>query len=162
MQISKTFIRAALPLLACLLTLAPQLAQAEDVLVKRRLEARGVKYKMDKDGDFLVVNGYRDSGRSQQVFVSGRTETIGGFTLRKIFSPAAVMSRNPVDGAKALELLAANSINKIGAWEIRGGVLFVTIKLPDTISAAELQSAMDTAATIADDMEIKLTGKDEL
>lgn len=42
-------------------------------------------------------------------------------------------------------------------------MLYFVIKLPDEISAAELESAMDIAAEMADDMEIELSGdRDDL
>lgn len=64
---------------------------------------------------------------------------------------------------KALELLTASSMNKLGSWEVRGDVLYFVIKLPDDVDAAALEQAMDIAAETADDMEIELSGDlDEL
>ena len=65
----------------------------------------------------------------------------------------------PIDGARALELLRDADTNKMGSWEISGGVLFLAIKLPDSASATELKAAMDIAAELADNMEIKISGK---
>ena len=156
-------IRAAL--IASLLLgsfLAPA-AHAEDAAVKTRLDARGVKYEVDDDGDFKITYNYSKEKRSQLVFVSGSTESVGGFKIREIFSPAARLDKDGVNGAKALELLAESRKNKLGGWEVAGDILYFVVKLPDSIDAAQLESAMDIAAETADDMEIELSGdRDDL
>ena len=156
-------IRAAL--IASLLLgsfLAPA-AHAEDAAVKTRLDARGVKYEVDDDGDFKITYNYSKEKRSQLVFVSGSTESVGGFKIREIFSPAARLDKDGVNGAKALELLAESRKNKLGGWEVAGDILYFVVKLPDSIDAAQLESAMDIAAETADDMEIEISGdRDDL
>jgi hypothetical protein len=143
-------------------TLAP-VVHAEDASVKTRLDARGVKYEVDGDGDFKVTYNYSKEKRTQLVFVSGRTETVAGFKIREVFSPAARVEKDGINGAKALELLAESRKNKLGGWEIGGDVLYFVIKLPDSIDGAALESAMDVAAETADDMEIEFSGdRDDL
>ena len=129
-----------------------------DASVQARLDARGVKYEIDDDGDYKVTYSYREEGRTQLVFVSGGTENIRGFTVREVFAPAGRVERDGIDGRKALELLADNRRKKIGDWELAGDVLYYVIKLPDSVDAATLKSAMDIAAETADDMEIELSG----
>ncbi len=142
--------------------LAP-VAYAEDAAVKTRLDARGVKYEVDDDGDFKVTYNYSKEKRSQLVFVSGTTESVGGFKIREIFSPAARLEKDGVNGAKALELLAESRKNKLGGWEVAGDILYFVVKLPDSMDAAQLESAMDIAAETADDMEIEISGdRDDL
>lgn len=158
-----TMIRAGLPLGAAVLACAPQPAQAEDASVARRLTERGYKYDIDKDGDYRVVYKYESERRTQLAYVSGRTKTAYGVPIRKVFSPAAVLSKNRIDGALALELLDDAFTNKMGGWGIAGGVLYLAIKLPDSASALDLQGAMIIAAELADNMEITISGaKDEL
>ena len=138
-------------------------AYAQDSAVKSRLDARGVKYEVDGDGDFKVTYNYSKEKRTQLVFVSGKTETVGGFKVREIFSPAARVGKDGMNGAKALELLGESRKNKLGGWELSGDVLYFVIKLPDGIDGAQLESAMDIAAETADDMEIKFSGdRDDL
>ena len=97
------------------------------------------------------------------MFVSGTTQNVGGFKIREIFSPAARVEKDGIKGAKALELLAESRKNKVGSWEVGGDVLYFVIKLPDSLDAAQLESAMDIAAETADDMEIELSGdRDDL
>jgi hypothetical protein len=134
-----------------------------DASVAKRLDARGVKYTVDADGDYKMTYSYASEGRTQLVFVSGRTESVGDFTIREVFSPAARVSADGIDGARALQLMAESRQNKFGAWELDGDVLYFVVKLPEEATAAELESAMDIAAETADDMEIKISGdRDDL
>ena len=91
--------------------LAP-VVHAEDASVKTRLDARGVKYEVDGDGDFKVTYNYSKENRSQLVFVSGTTQDVGGFKIREIFSPAARVEKDGIKGAKALELLTESRKNQ--------------------------------------------------
>lgn len=88
---------------------------AADASVAKRLDERGVKYEVDMDGDYKVTYNYAKEGRTQLVFVSGGTESVAGFTVREVFSPAARVAGDGIDGAKALELLAESRQNKLGA-----------------------------------------------
>ena len=73
------------------------------------------------------------------------------------------MEKDGINGAKALELIAESRKNKLGGWEVDGDVLYFVIKLPDSMDAAQLESAMDIAAETADDMEIEISGdRDDL
>lgn len=149
-------------LAACLLCLAATSAHAGDASVEARLDARGVKYQIDDDGDYKVVVSYEKDQRTQLVFVSGTTESIKGLTMREVFSPAGKVGADGIAG-KALALLTESRSKKIGAWEIAGDVLYYVIKLPDSADAAQLDAAIDIVAEIADDKEIELSGdKDDL
>ena len=160
-----SFVRTMLPasaLLAAAFAFAPA-AQAEDASVKSRLDTQGIKYEVDQDGDFKVTYNYSKEDRSQLVFVSGSTQSVGGFKIREIFSPAGRVEKDRINGAKALELIAESRKNKLGGWELDGDVLYFVIKLPDSMDAAQLESAMDIAAETADDMEIEISGdRDDL
>lgn len=138
-------------------------AAAFDKSVERRLDAQGVKYEVDGDGDYKVTYNYSSEGRTQLVFVSGGTQTVAGFTIREVFAPAARVEKDRINGAKALELLEESRNNKFGSWEIQGDVLYFVIKVPDSITAKELEAAMDIAAETADNMEIEISGdRDDL
>ena len=152
-----------LPLFAAVLLvlLAPPSA-AGDASVETRLDARGIKYEVDGDGDYKVVVSYKAEDRTQLVFVSGASESIQGLVLREVFSPAGKVGADAIAG-KALELLNESRTLKIGAWEIAGDVLYYVIKLPDNVDATQLEAAIDIAAETADNKEIELSGKrDEL
>lgn len=147
----------AAPMLLIGVVLSPA-ASAVDASVETRLDARGVKYEVDADGDYKVTYSYKSEGRTQLVFVSGRTESVGGFKVREVFAPAA---KDGITGPKALKLMGESRSNKIGSWELQGDVLYFVIKLPDSVNASELESAMDIAAQTADNMEIELTGDED-
>jgi hypothetical protein len=160
MLMSSAFVRPCRDVLVALLLIGGMFAPAayaEDASVKSRLDARGVKYTVDDDGDFKVTYSYSKENRTQLVFVSGSTESVGGFKIREVFSPAARVEKDGVNGAKALELMAESRKNKLGGWELSGDVLYFVIKLPDSMDGAQLESAMDIAAETADDMEIKFS-----
>lgn len=146
--------------LTAMLISAPALAAGEDgdPSVKRRLDERGIRYKLDSDGDFKVTYNYSKEGRTQLVYISGRTETVGGVAIREVFAPAAKVDEDGVGGEKALDLLRRSRKAKLGAWEIGGAYLYYVVKLPDHVSARELEAAMDVAAEIADDLELELSG----
>lgn len=138
-------------------------AAASDASVKKRLDARGMKYEVDADGDYKVIYNYSKEGRTQLVFVSGGTEEVGGFKVREVFSPAARVEKDDIDGAKALELLSESRKNKLGSWELAGDVLYFVVKLPDNLTAEQLEAAMDIVAETADDKELEISGdRDDL
>lgn len=150
--------------LSCALSISALPAAASaDASVAARLDARGIRYVVDEDGDYKVTYSYTDEGRSQLVFVSGATESVEGITIREVFAPAAWVDRDNVDGVKALELLSHSRSQKIGAWEIAGEVLYYVIKVPDSIDAAQLETVLDIAAGTADNKEAEFSGdRDEL
>jgi len=154
----------SLSLLPLLLAGLPSLdAAAWDSSVASRLDARGVKYQVDEDGDYKVTYNYAQEGRTQLAFVSGSTESIGGFSVREVFAPAAWVSKDRVDGARALALMEESRRQKLGSWEINGDVLYFVIKLPDSADGAQLEAALDIVAEVADNKEIELSGeRDEL
>jgi len=142
---------------------APDTARTPDESVKARLEARGLKYEIDADGDFKLVYSFEEDKRSQIVFISGAAESVGDYKVREVFAPAARVKRDRIDGDVALELLAKSRNNKIGAWEIGGDLLYYVVKLPDSIDAAQLESVLQSVAGLADDEEAKRSGDlDEL
>lgn len=158
----KSLIQISVAILALTSLLSFSSAASEDASVRQRLDSNGTKYEVDADGDFKITYSYKKENRTQLIFVSGKTESVHNLVIREIFSPTARIQANGFDGAKALELLVESRKNKLGSLEIEGDVLYFVIKLPDSISAAELEAAMDIAAETADDMELKLTGKDDL
>lgn len=154
MRLSLPLARAAL----LVFTLAACQNAFADASVAARLDARGLKYTVDGDGDYRVTYSYSDEGRTQLVYVSGRTESIAGFRVREVFAPAAMVARDGLDDAGALALLKESRQQKIGAWEIGGDVLYYVIKLSDGVDAAQLEAAMDIVAEMADNKEIEFSG----
>ena len=138
-------------------------AAAEDASVAERLDAEGMKHDVDEDGDYKVTYNYTDEKRSQNVYVSGKTETVGGLVIREVFAAAARVEGDGITGAKARELLENSGQMKLGSWEIRGDYLYLVAKVLDSASAKELHAMIDVVAEVADNMEIELSGdRDDL
>lgn len=138
--------------------LAPLPTQAEDNSVKRRLDSVGQKYEVDKDGDFKITYTFSEDKRSQVVFISGTPyDVANGVQVRNVFAAVAKVKEDNV-AAKAADLLKANNGYKIGAYEIEGEIVLLSIKIPDTATGAQLLKAVQLAASVADDKEKELSG----
>ena len=141
---------------AALMTPLP--TQAEDSSIKRRLDGIGQKYEIDKDGDFKITLSFTEDKRTQIVFVQGAPYDVAGVQVRNIFAPVAKVDEDGVAG-KAVELLKANNGYKIGAYEIEGNFLMLSLKIPESATGEQLQKAIRLAASVADNKEIELSGK---
>lgn len=165
-QLSSDTVMKIIPL-AALLILSSMAASAtaktgSDPSVAARLDAQGIKYVIDDDGDYKLTYSYSKENRSQLVFVSSGTEEVAGIQVREIYSPAARVEKDSIKGSRAFQLLEESSTQKLGSWEVSGDVLFFAIKLPEPISAEQLVKATNIAAEVADDKEIELSGRDDL
>lgn len=154
--------RKLMPLAALAGLAFPLSAHAGDTAVEKRLDALGMKINTDDDGDYRVVYDYAAEGRTQLVYIAGSTIEIRGTSVRKIFSPAAVLSGGKVTGDEALALLSESGSSAYGGWEVRSGVLYYAIEVPEPLTAKALKAAMDVCAELADNKELELTGTDEL
>lgn len=135
-----------------------------DPRVKGLLDSVGLKYEVDADGDFKLVNEIA-GGRSQAVFINSNTTRLGKLELREVWSLAA-MSDRPPSRERALELLAENDRVKLGAWrlkKVRGRYLTVfAAQVPADANKMTLLLTMQAVTGTADAMEKKLTAsKDE-
>ena len=137
--------------------MAPLPTQAEDSSLKRRLDGIGQKYEIDKDGDFKITLSFTEDKRSQIVFVEGAPYEVAGVQVRNIFAPVAKVAEDGIAG-KATDLLKANNDYKIGAYEIEGNFLMLSLKIPEAASGEQLQKAIRLAASVADNKEIELSG----
>lgn len=149
--------RAAIAGLAMAAALVPTLTQAEDNSMKRRLDALGQKYEIDSDGDFKIAFRFSEDKRTQIVFVSGHVEEAKPIMIRQVFAPVASVKDDKIAG-RALDLLRDNFGLKIGAFEIQGDYLIYNIKLNDGASNAQLEKAINLAATVADEKEKEISG----
>jgi hypothetical protein len=148
--------RIALACCAAAAMLSPLPTQAEDSSVKRKLDSAGVKYEVDKDGDYKITFTFDDK-RSQIVFVNGQPDTIDNLVMRKVYAPAAKVDEDGV-GGKALDLLRDSHLYKAGNWEVEGNYLLFTVKLDDAADAQQLAKAVKLAAAAADTEEKELSG----
>ena len=138
--------------------MSPLPTQAEDSSIRRRLDGIGQKYEIDKDGDFKITLSFTEDKRTQIVFVQGEPYEVAGVQVRNIFAPVAKVDEDGVAGM-AVELLKANNGYKIGAYEIEGNFLMLSLKIPESATGDQLQKAIRLAASVADNKEIELSGK---
>ncbi|MCD9006873.1 hypothetical protein LDO31_11615 [Luteimonas sp. XNQY3] len=136
-------------------------ASAEDTFAQR-LDAQGVRYERDADGDYRVVFAWQQEHRSQLAFVAGSAHVLGDSAIREVFSPAAPVPEGGFSAEQADMLLRDSQRNILGGWEIAGDTLFYVIKLYDDADGARFEQALEIAAQLADDMELQLTGEDAL
>jgi hypothetical protein len=140
---------------------APALA-ADTGSIEAMLDKQGIKYEIDKDKDYKIIYDFSKEKRTQIVYLSGTTEDINGIKIRTIFAPAAQLTKNSIDG-RLKSLLEANGKSKIGAWQINGDALYFSAQLIEPFTAEELSALLNLIASVADDMEIEISGEsDEL
>jgi hypothetical protein len=143
--------------------LGPQSLHAQNPQIKKVIEKAGLKYTVDKDGDFKLVFSVEE-GRTQVVFISSATEEMGGETIVEIWSPAY---KNSAITSETLALLLKDSgQKKIGAWEVISSdtqvfALFKAKVPMSALSPAFLQTVCEGVVTTADAMEKSLLGSDD-
>jgi hypothetical protein len=136
-----------------------------DLRVRRLLETLELKYSIDSDGDYEVIVEF-DDGRSQMAYINSETQTIGNFEVREVWSVAYV-SQGFLDIDTANTLLMKNYEMKLGSWRLipAGDNQFLAafcIKIAADCDPNSLAQTLAIVLEIADDMEEKLTGADDL
>jgi hypothetical protein len=134
-----------------------------DARVKAALDAGGLKYEVDKDGDFKIVLDLGE-GRTQVAFISSKTDKIQGLEIREIFS-AAYIVEGALPGDVSNKLLLASRTRTIGAWEVmktgNSQLVVFSTKIQSSISPVDLKTSIIYTMVSADKMEKELTnGKD--
>lgn len=144
----------------CVLASAPALAADKaDPLVKRHLEAKGTPYEVDQDNDYRIVVDLGDSGRTQQVYVLSDTNRVDGIAVREIWSTGyQALEKGMIPAKVANRLLEHSHTVILGSWVKQEDYGVFVIKIPADASADQLNSAIDSAATAADELELEFTG----
>ena len=147
--------------IATLLVAAPALAADHDAIIKAQLEAKGTPFEIDDDGDFrIVVNLGND--RTQLVWVRSVVEETDHQRVREIWSPGYQGKLDSFPASVANELLEDSHERKLGGWVKQERVAMFVIKIPADANADVLDESIDLAATTADEVELELTGGDDL
>jgi len=136
--------------------------KSSDDRVERILRAAELKYEIDKDGDFKLINSL-DAGRSQLVFINSNTSKLGTLEIRKVWSVGFVA--DDLTPAQLRKLLEANENVKLGAWLItkmsdKSLAIFSAQIAADT-DKTSLLLALQAVTETADNMEKEITGKDD-
>ena len=135
-----------------------------DDRVRKILDAKGIKYEVDRDGDFKVIFDLGE-GRSQVAFVNSNTEEFAGVDVRGVWSVGYV-GDGQLSAKVANSLLARNSTYKVGGWQIaqQGGKVLAIFKVCVAADAtsSELMAVLAVVLKIADDIEKEYMGSDNL
>ena len=136
-------------------------ADAADNIVKAQLDSKGIKYEIDKDGDFKIV--YKMSGgRTQLAFVRSAVNNYGTLKIREIWSPGYKSDSNDFPALIANSLLDKNHEVKLGAWEAQDNIAMFVVKITADANAEQLVDAIEAAVNSADELEKEVSGdKDE-
>ncbi len=136
-----------------------------DPRVARLLDLKKIRYEVDGQGDYKILDELPE-GRTQLAFVNSNTEKYGPYETREVWA-AAFRAEGPFPPETA-NLLLADSYRKIlGAWQTIVGsdgrhVAVFAMKIPaDTADADFLAACVENVIHVADDMERRLTGKDD-
>jgi hypothetical protein len=134
-----------------------------DERVAKLLKSVDVKYTVDDDGDFRIVNRL-ESGRTHLLFANSKTQHLGTLEIREVWAVAYSAAEIPAD--VLLKLLRANAKVKLGAWQVvkvndRQAAVYSAQIAADT-DATGLLLALQAVSETADTMELELTGKDDL
>lgn len=135
-----------------------------DPRVARALDALEIQYEIDSDGDFHFGFELQD-GRNQQGFIRSQTYEFMGLELREIFS-VGLSSRGSFDARTANLLLHQNAQMKLGAWSVTSDrednhLAIFTAKIAADLDGEELLGAIAVVLNTADDMENRLSGRDD-
>jgi hypothetical protein len=138
-------------------------ASGPDQRVEKALKKLGLKYTVDKDGDFKLI--FTTQGdRTQVVFINSGTETLRKMEIREIWSPAAKFSSTPPP-ALSQALLEKNGSFKIGSYAYKkaGDVYFLVfnVQISANASAEELLSVVIGVAETADATESDIMQTDD-
>lgn len=154
--------RFAATSLLLLAGLAATPAHAEqDASVGKKLDQLGLKYEVDKDGDYKVTMDMGNN-RTQLVLVRSAVEEYNGMRIREVWSPG-YSGDGPIPGNIANRLLENSNQVKLGGWVSMDGMAVFVVKLPAEAGAGDIGSAIAMSAKSADKMEEELTGtKDAL
>lgn len=136
-----------------------------DVSIGKKLEAEGLKYEIDADGDYKLLYDVGD-GRSQIVWVRSAVETFGSLRIREVLSVAGRMPKTDGDGvtgiikttALTIQALRESSEQKLGGWVLKGEPdktesFFYVAQIPADASAEDLAYAATLVAKNADAFE---------
>jgi hypothetical protein len=135
-----------------------------DPRVARALDALDINYQIDSDGDFKIGFELED-GRTQEGFIRSQTYEFMDLELREIFS-VGLSSRGSFDARTANLLLQENEDKKIGAWSVISDrednhLAIYTVKIAADLDGKELVGAIFAVLNTADDMEKRLSGRDD-
>ncbi|MDW8417374.1 MAG: hypothetical protein RML92_07500 [Bacteroidia bacterium] len=136
---------------------------AQNPKIKRIIDQVGLKYIVDKDGDFKMTFDVGE-GRTQLVFVMSSVEEIGGQSIVQIWSPAYKQAE--ISKETLAKLAVDGRQRKVGGWELTtaSNQVFAVFKVKIPLSALTpdfMRSVCAGVASAADQMERDIMGSDD-
>ncbi|MGM9992486.1 MAG: hypothetical protein ACI376_06540 [Candidatus Bruticola sp.] len=134
--------------------------------IEKLLEEADLTYDIDDDNDYNIVmdlsdeDNEEDKGRSQLVIVSCEKHEISanGPNMLHVYSKAADL--DDLSKSDFQELLEESCSHNVGGWELAGGSLIFTAKVPDSIGADDFRSIIEYVAQVADEKEAEYSDED--
>ncbi|HEX8197271.1 MAG TPA: hypothetical protein VF571_13845 [Pyrinomonadaceae bacterium] len=161
-------ISIAVLFVVCFLSIQTTTAQKKsatpgDARVANALNQTKTPFSVDNDGMYMVTYDLPNK-RRQKILILSRTVKINGFELRAVFSYAIVSEKQPTPEI-AYQLLQKN-MDQISFWMLNkmddGKYTVVNmIYIPADLDGKKLDGMLTTVAFAADEMEERLTKKDE-
>lgn len=137
-----------------------------DPIVKKELDAQGIEYTINKNGDFKIVRKL-NNGRSQLVFIRSQSMNYKDIEVREIWSYARIYNTQAdISGANIYMVLSKNATYKLGSWQIgkdNAGKYFLnfSVRADSNARGKVLEDFIDVVARQGDEIENELTNKDE-
>ena len=164
----KLSISIAVLFVVCFLNIQTTTAQKKaatlgDARVTNALNQTKTPFSVDNEGMYMVTYELPNK-RRQKILMLSRTTKINGFELRAVFSYAIISEKQPTPEI-AYQLLQKN-MDQISFWTLskldEGKYAVVNmIYIPADLDGKKLDGILSTIAFAADEMEERLTKKDE-
>lgn len=135
-----------------------------DARVTNALNQTKTAFTVDNKGTYQVTFEL-PSKRRQKILIMSETEKIGGIELRAVFSYAAISDKLPP--AESANQLLQKNMEQISFWALLklddGNYALVNMMyIPADLDGKKLDAILNTVIFAADEMEERLTKKDEL
>lgn len=126
------------------------------------LNASGLKYGVDTDGDYQLLFNF-DNDRSQTIFIRSGVSMYDALTIREIITPVWFGKKAP--NAKTMAMLLENSTAQIiGHWQVENAngayLVWFCARIDNDIAADKLRAYCSYVAEISDAMEAHLNKTD--
>lgn len=165
----KLSISIAVLFVVCFLNIQTTAAQKKpatlgDARLTNALNQTKTPFSVDNEGMYMVTYELPNK-RRQKIFILSKTTKINGFELRGVFSYAIISEKQPTPEI-AYQLLQKN-MDQISFWTLSklddgNYTVMNMIYLPADLDGKKLDGILSTIAFAADEMEERLTKKDEL
>ena len=150
----------------CALPCLSAVADSSSAKIETKIEATGLTFSKTDSGNFRLV--FRENaGRTQLVVVNGQSTSYLDADFVEIWSIAVSSETRPVNGGQMRALLDGRK-EALGHWCLirpsgsgEKWILYYSIKIPVSATAAEFEAAIRTCSSIADEKENDLVGTDD-